>query len=70
MKRIRFELWYARRRVERRIEAAQMWLVWRLPSWVIYWACIRANCKAWVDAGDKTPNELTFNEVMDAAKSL
>jgi hypothetical protein len=49
-------------------EKAQMCVAWRLPRWLLYWAVIRAYSNAWEKAGNKTPDELTYNEVANAAK--
>lgn len=46
---------------------AQRWIAWHSPRWLIRWAVIRAYSKAWGDAGNKTPDELTFTEVVNAA---
>ena len=48
-----------------RIERLQVWLVWRLPRWLIYWATIRlwahATTGRW---SHETPVGMEVNEVL------
>lgn len=36
----------------------------KMPRWLVYFVTIRAYSDAWANAGNKTPNELTFDEVI------
>ena len=68
MKWLRFQIWYhVVVRANRWNEKLQRAVVWRAPRWFVKWAVIRAYSNAWHDAGDKTPDELTYREVYDGA---
>lgn len=68
MKWLRFQIWWHTAcRISRWNEKAQMAIAWRLPRWLMKWAVVRAYAGAWEKAGDKTPDELTYGEVYEAA---
>ena len=54
-------------RLSRWNERVQTFVAWRLPHWLVRWALVRAYSKAWADAGNKTPDDLTYREVWDAS---
>lgn len=41
-------------------------VAWRLPHGLAYWTMIRVFGHAWAEAGNKTPNELTYEDVSKA----
>ena len=52
-------------RLTRIVEDAQMWLVWRLPRWLVRWAVVRATLHA--TSGQRSNEvvpEVTAIEVM------
>lgn len=67
MKALRFRIWLTRQAIAKRVESAEVLVVWHLPRWVIRWATVRAYVKAWEDAGTREPDELTYDEVAKAA---
>lgn len=71
MKAIRFWWhWSIALRARHWTEKAQMFVVWHCPRWLLYWAVIRVYSKARETAGDKELDELTYNEVANAARHL
>lgn len=45
-------------------ERVQRGIANRAPRWLVYFVTIRACSEAWARAGDKHPDELTFDEIM------
>ena len=66
-RRERFALWriFTRYNVRRWVEVG-VWqsLMRHVPGRFIYFATIHAYSRAWQEAGTKTPDELTFDEVV------
>lgn len=46
-------------------ERIQRGIANRAPRWLVYFVTIRACSEAWARAGDKHPDELTFEEIMN-----
>ena len=55
----------ARYELMKRKEKIQLWIVWHLPKWVIYWATIRLVAFATGKRSKATPDEM---KMMDALK--
>lgn len=55
----------ARYELMKRREKIQLWIVWHLPKWVIYWATIRLVAFATSKRSEATPDEM---KMMDALK--
>ena len=56
----RYDLWRLR------TEGIPQFIAYRVPRKVAYWAFIRVFSSAWADAENKTPDELTYDEVAKA----
>src|SRR5688572_14255846 len=69
--RLRSLLWIARFEAvclyRRKTENVCIWIARRIPRAVRKWVVVNAYCDAWSKVGDKTPDELTYTEVYDAA---
>lgn len=64
---LRFQV---RWRIGRTNERLQRMIAWRVPRWLVRWAVVRTYASAWADAGNKTPDELTYSEVYAAIERL
>lgn len=42
----------------------QRTIAYKMPRWLVYFVTIRAYSDAWAASGGKTPDELTFSDVV------
>ncbi len=54
----------------RALDRVCLWIAYRLPSDIIYWAIVRAHSLAMVKHSTSTPTEIDIYKILDTARNI